>query len=180
MIPSVTEVDYKLKREEYLKFLASPQWQKLREQTLKRDGYRCRVCNKGKKAVLQVHHRTYERFGGNEELDDLTTLCEGCHELFHSKKPKKKASKFRTGSKAQVDSDVLELFIKHHGHELTRGIVSSELGYSPAAVGNSCGRLVSNFKIVKIRKHVWKYNKPVASSQDAWKQKIYNNSMIRS
>lgn len=44
---------------------------------LDRDGYECRTCTS--KSDLEVHHRTYERFG-NEELGDLVTLCHECHE----------------------------------------------------------------------------------------------------
>ena len=39
-----------------------------------------RLCN-GTEG-LDVHHRTYDRVGA-EELDDLTTLCDRCHTLFH-------------------------------------------------------------------------------------------------
>lgn len=39
----------------------------------------CRVC--GSLKDLEIHHRTYARFG-KEQLDDVTTLCSRCHELF--------------------------------------------------------------------------------------------------
>lgn len=65
--------------EDYLKTL---EWQEKRDQALERDGYRCRNCNSNEK--LHVHHRTYIR-RGNEEINDLTTLCNDCHEHFHSR-----------------------------------------------------------------------------------------------
>lgn len=34
-------------------------------------------------AELDVHHRTYERLGQEQEYD-LTVLCHRCHSLFHS------------------------------------------------------------------------------------------------
>ncbi|MCE5329646.1 HNH endonuclease [bacterium] len=34
---------------------------------------------------MQVHHLTYKSFG-NEELEDLVTVCEKCHEKIHNKK----------------------------------------------------------------------------------------------
>jgi replicative DNA helicase len=49
-------------------------------QALSRAGHRCQVCNSPDK--LDVHHRTYERVG-QEQLDDLTVLCDRCHGLFH-------------------------------------------------------------------------------------------------
>jgi hypothetical protein len=66
----------------YDKYLQTPEWAHKRDQALERDDYRCRACNIDKK--LQVHHRTYAR-RGNEDLNDLTTLCESCHEHFHRK-----------------------------------------------------------------------------------------------
>jgi hypothetical protein len=32
---------------------------------------------------LEVHHLTYDRFGGNERLEDLQTLCRDCHRTWH-------------------------------------------------------------------------------------------------
>ncbi len=66
----------------YEEYLKTPEWASKRDQALKRDGYCCRACNSSEK--LQVHHRTYER-RGNEDLNDLTTLCNDCHEHFHEK-----------------------------------------------------------------------------------------------
>lgn len=65
---------------EYSEYLKTPEWAARREQVVERDAYCCRVCNSDKK--LEVHHRTYQR-RGNEDLNDLTTLCEECHEDFH-------------------------------------------------------------------------------------------------
>ena len=39
----------------------------------------CRLC--GADAGLEVHHRTYARWGC-EQLDDVTVLCRSCHDLF--------------------------------------------------------------------------------------------------
>ncbi len=66
----------------YLDYLQTPEWAAKRQQILDRDGHRCRVCNSTEQ--LNVHHRTYER-RGDEDLDDLTTLCQPCHEYFHSR-----------------------------------------------------------------------------------------------
>ncbi len=64
----------------YEAYLRSPEWQAKRVQALARALNRCQVCNVGTR--LDVHHRTYERFG-DEDLDDLTVLCRPCHEIFH-------------------------------------------------------------------------------------------------
>jgi 5-methylcytosine-specific restriction endonuclease McrA len=88
----------KNQREEYREYLASPLWAFKRAGALARDGYRCRLCN-SKVAPLHVHHRTYDRFG-HEDLNDLTTLCEKCHNAFHRPPkalgPKAKKSRRKT------------------------------------------------------------------------------------
>lgn len=69
------------RRAEYKAYLASPLWQEKRKVALERAEHRCQLCNRTKQ--LDVHHRTYERFGGEELPGDLTVLCRGCHEHFH-------------------------------------------------------------------------------------------------
>lgn len=74
------------KRIEYLKtmpyqeYLQTPEWKERRLRILERDSYRCQVCNSPDH--LNVHHRDYSR-RGDEEDSDLTTLCQGCHQVFH-------------------------------------------------------------------------------------------------
>jgi 5-methylcytosine-specific restriction endonuclease McrA len=58
------------------------EWQILKKQVFRRDGYRCRMCNRND-LPLHPHHRTYETYA-EESLEDLITLCAGCHGLFHS------------------------------------------------------------------------------------------------
>jgi hypothetical protein len=57
-------------------------------------GHRCQVCDAD--MHLDVHHRTYDRFG-HEDPGDLTVLCRDCHRLYHERKkaaePKKKRKK---------------------------------------------------------------------------------------
>lgn len=53
-------------------------------QTYTRDGFKCRVCG-GNDNRIAVHH--LESFADNIdarfELDNMVTLCEGCHISFH-------------------------------------------------------------------------------------------------
>ena len=53
-------------------------WRSIQSAALARD-QGCRLC--GADADLEVHHRTYARWG-QEQLDDVTVLCRGCHDLF--------------------------------------------------------------------------------------------------
>ena len=65
---------------DYNKYLKSDYWQDIREQILKRDNYTCKLCNSENN--LHVHHQSYE-FLGNENLDELITLCNKCHFYIH-------------------------------------------------------------------------------------------------
>jgi len=65
----------------YEEYMASSRWREKCEMVLERDGHECRTCPST--SDLEVHHRTYERFG-NEDLDDLVTLCHECHEAITS------------------------------------------------------------------------------------------------
>ncbi len=64
----------------YVEYLKSPRWLKLRRARIKKDKGRCQGCNG--KQELNVHHKTYERFG-HELLDDLITWCIRCHNDWH-------------------------------------------------------------------------------------------------
>ena len=65
----------------YREYLQSPEWKERAVLARQRAGYRCQVCNAAN-VQLNVHHRTYERLG-NEEDGDLTVLCQPCHQIFH-------------------------------------------------------------------------------------------------
>ena len=51
-------------------------WRTLRAALARDRG--CRLC--GDTAGLEVHHRTYQRWG-RERLADVTVVCRGCHDL---------------------------------------------------------------------------------------------------
>ena len=77
---SVEEQVSKRRRMRYKNYLESPEWQGVRMQALEYAGGRCQLCNSSDH--LNVHHRTYERLGEEQE-SDVTVLCKSCHELFH-------------------------------------------------------------------------------------------------
>lgn len=66
----------------YSEYLKSEHWLHVRERALKAAKYMCVVC--GSSGQLDVHHRSYERLG-NEDEDDVTVLCGDCHRTFHGK-----------------------------------------------------------------------------------------------
>lgn len=65
----------------YPEYLQTAAWKEQRKRAMKKAGFRCQVCN-AYGVRLNVHHRTYER-RGYEEDRDLITLCEDCHRTFH-------------------------------------------------------------------------------------------------
>jgi hypothetical protein len=68
---------------EYADYLKTDRWANLSELAKKRDGYRCRLCSSVKR--IAAHHRDYSTMWTDEELSDLTTLCESCHTWHHAR-----------------------------------------------------------------------------------------------
>lgn len=56
-------------------------WRFSRTSCLQRDSYTCQAC--GGTTELQVHHWTPYRFCFDNSLDNLVTLCRGCHQDLH-------------------------------------------------------------------------------------------------
>lgn len=76
-------LDWPYDADAYLTYLESKHWATVRDEALRVAGYSCQLCNiDDQEAVLDVHHRTYERLG-NEDIGDLTVLCRDCHRHFH-------------------------------------------------------------------------------------------------
>lgn len=66
---------------EYSARMARYDWVEKRAQRLVLDNHECQTCtHDGSVYQLEVHHRTYERFGEEDVEKDLITLCSECHE----------------------------------------------------------------------------------------------------
>jgi len=79
--------------EEYCRYIASPQWKKIRNELIERTystecpdqielygNYRCQRCGWFfNKKDLEVHHLHYDNLG-HESLKDLIVVCRSCHE----------------------------------------------------------------------------------------------------
>ncbi len=59
------------------------EWRILRRQCLEKDNYSCYRCGKHSKSGkgLSTHHLIPRKDGGLDELRNLITLCEKCHDL---------------------------------------------------------------------------------------------------
>ena len=56
-------------------------YESLRQQVLRRDGWRCQSC--GSKTNLEVHHREFRSHSGIDSEENLITLCAACHARVH-------------------------------------------------------------------------------------------------
>jgi 5-methylcytosine-specific restriction endonuclease McrA len=56
-------------------------YESLRQQILRRDGWRCQSC--GAISNLEVHHREFRSHSGADAEDNLITLCAACHARVH-------------------------------------------------------------------------------------------------
>ena len=72
--------------EEYKAYLKSPEWKEKRLEVLRRDKFICQKCKK--EWATEVHHLTYKNIY-NERLEDLLSVCKGCHEKIHNIKTKR-------------------------------------------------------------------------------------------
>jgi 5-methylcytosine-specific restriction endonuclease McrA len=56
-------------------------YEQLRNQVLRRDGWRCQLC--GTMSNLEVHHQELRSQSGDDSEQNLITLCAKCHAGLH-------------------------------------------------------------------------------------------------
>jgi len=56
-------------------------YDQLRQQILRRDGWRCQLC--GAMSNLEVHHKEFRSHLGEDSKENLITLCSTCHAGIH-------------------------------------------------------------------------------------------------
>ena len=56
-------------------------YESLRQQVLRRDGWRCQSC--GTMSNLEVHHKQFRSHSGDDSEENLITLCSPCHASVH-------------------------------------------------------------------------------------------------
>jgi 5-methylcytosine-specific restriction endonuclease McrA len=61
--------------------LAPELHEELRNQVLRRDGWRCQAC--GTMSNLEVHHKEFRSQAGDDSEENLITLCTACHTTVH-------------------------------------------------------------------------------------------------
>jgi 5-methylcytosine-specific restriction endonuclease McrA len=58
-------------------------YESLRQQVLRRDGWRCQSC--GTMSNLEVHHKEFRSQLGEDSEENLITLCTTCHARVHGR-----------------------------------------------------------------------------------------------
>ena len=56
-------------------------YEELRNQVLRRDGWRCQAC--GAMSNLEVHHKEFRSQSGDDSEENLITFCTTCHTGMH-------------------------------------------------------------------------------------------------
>jgi len=56
-------------------------YETLRQQVLRRDGWRCQLC--GAISNLEVHHQQFRSHSGDDSEENLITMCAACHSALH-------------------------------------------------------------------------------------------------
>jgi hypothetical protein len=64
----------------YREYLKTRHWEKVKHLYYMKNPRNCGMCEST--AILNLHHKTYERIG-NEKMGDLICLCSQCHHRFH-------------------------------------------------------------------------------------------------
>ena len=59
-------------------------YESLRQQILRRDGWRCQSC--GAMSNLEVHHQEFRSQSGHDSEENLITLCTTCHAHMHHRR----------------------------------------------------------------------------------------------
>lgn len=141
-----------LKSMSYEDYLQTPEWLEKRDLALVRDGYRCRVCDKNED--LNVHHRSYKNGRGNEDLNDLTTLCKGCHSWFHSRNDQVQIkqsldTEFARFYGASFESFVTEIPGVLSGYYFAKHYAEEPIGWLVLTGPYGCGKTHLLISIVK-------------------------------
>lgn len=92
---------------DYYEYIKTEAWEEMRQKVFRRDGFQCVICKEAKN--LNVHHITYERLGC-EDLADLVTLCQKCHEKVHRLEDKTEKDKAGTVPLGTVKMTLREAF----------------------------------------------------------------------
>lgn len=152
---------------------SGPEWQRKREQALRRDQYRCQHCDRrdGKQgADLHAHHITPLKKGGGNALSNLAVLCNDCHNRLHTwfsdraeLEPSLLEDHNPTTLKRTVgrpdlvgcDQAVVDYLYKNGVTKLEH--IAVDLDYKRATVSNSLNKLMGLAYVCRVSRGVYGY-----------------------
>ena len=83
----------------------TPAWRAVRQAVFRRDGWRCREC--GTRVALECDHiRPITQAGDWLDMDNLQTLCRGCH--IQKTARTKRAERIETDARAELAAMAME------------------------------------------------------------------------
>lgn len=71
----------------FRQYIASPEWQHVRDEVIRRDNYKCVECGEEYSTKGSVvHHKDYDNWGSGDiyEIMDCILLCKKCHTKAHA------------------------------------------------------------------------------------------------
>ena len=69
-----------MENNKYHSYLASEEWQELREDVLDRARNRCELCNRD---AEHIHHIKYPKYFKDDNINNLLAVCNICHRKLH-------------------------------------------------------------------------------------------------
>jgi hypothetical protein len=132
-------------------YLQSETWKAKRLQALVHHGCVCSRCGE---FGSDVHHRTYERVGGAELMEDLEVMCRPCHEAHHAAERSANAGRRRKSPTAQLSRQALVKLLTAKQKRLLReefGLANGGALYL-AIIGSGFGPVVAKAEQMMDRK----------------------------
>jgi len=123
-------------------------WELVKRAILIRDDYTCSKC--GAKELLEVHHRDGT---SRNDPDNLTTLCQKCHQEIHKAAPEQKARKIPQKEKIQplekVKTEIKPYKVPSEKGEAPRRVILDELAPIGMLQRTAFGDLLSAATVLK-------------------------------
>jgi hypothetical protein len=127
----------------YRAYLSTPVWKTKRLEALNHYGCKCMRCGEWGN---DVHHKTYERVGGDELMEDFEIMCRECHEAHHraERYGGKRKSKERRGiHRRAIFSALSRKHIKILFEEFPNiGRPFAAIAYGDAAIADRAAKLL--------------------------------------
>jgi hypothetical protein len=99
--------------------LSKEEWKILKNDVFQRDGKRCKVCKS--RVKLSAHHIISREDGGGNNLENLVTLCERCHDKAELGELNLTEIRFGTSDIIRQKKQEIEMYIWRDGNPMFIG-----------------------------------------------------------